>query len=59
MRLVTSKGGKIKKKLKYFLDGNRGVVVMGGDSCSEGCGFESRHHTLDGHILHTFVVKLN
>ena len=23
---------------------NTGLVVMGGDSRSEGCGFESRHH---------------
>ena len=22
-----------------------GIVVMGGDSCSEGCGFETQHHT--------------
>ena len=26
-------------------------MVMGGDSCSEGCGFESQHHILDGHIF--------
>ena len=60
MRLVTSKGGKIKKKLKYFLDGNRGLVVMGGDSCSEGCGFESQCRILDGHDIfsHIFVVKI-
>ena len=25
-----------------------GLVVMGGDSCSKGCGFESRHRILDG-----------
>ena len=25
---------------------------MGGDSCSEGRGFESQHHKLDGHFLH-------
>ena len=29
-----------------------GLVVMGGDSCSEGCGFESRHRILDGHFSH-------
>ena len=29
-------------------------MVMGGDSCSEGCGFESQHCILDGHL---FVVK--
>ena len=26
-----------------------GVVVMGGDSCSEGLGFEYQHHILNGH----------
>ena len=26
-------------------------MVMGGDSCSEGCGFESRHHIFDGHFF--------
>ena len=26
-------------------------MVMGGDSCSKGRGFESRHHTLDGHFF--------
>ena len=28
---------------------------MGGDSCSEGRGFESQHRILDGHL---FVVKI-
>ena len=29
--------------------GSPGLVVMGGDSCSEGRGFKSRHYILDGH----------
>ena len=33
-------------------------MVMGGDSYSEGGGFESRHHLLDGHFSHLFVVKI-
>ena len=33
-------------------------MVMGGDSCSEGRGFESHHRLLDGHISHVFVVKI-
>ena len=33
-------------------------MVMGGDSRSEGCGFESWHHILDGHFSHIFVVKI-
>ena len=33
---------------------------MGGDSCSEGRGFESRHCILDGHHIfsHIFVVRI-
>ena len=34
-----------------------GLVVMGGDSCTEGRGFESCHHILEGHFSHIFVVK--
>ena len=25
-------------------------MVMGDDSCSRGCGFESQRHILDGHL---------
>ena len=38
--------------------GSPGLVVMGGDSCSEGCGFESQHRILDGHVSHLFVIKV-
>ena len=38
--------------------GSPGLVVMGGDSCSEGRGFESQHRILDGHFSHLFVVKI-
>ena len=31
---------------------------MGEGSCSEGHGFESWHHILDGHFLQTFAVKI-
>ena len=35
-----------------------GLVVMGGDSCSKDCEFESRHHILEGHFFtYLFVVK--
>ena len=34
-----------------------GPVVMGGDSCFEGCGFKSQHCTLNGHFSQTFVWK--
>ena len=40
------------------LGGSTGLVVMGGDSCSEGRGFESWHHILDGHFSHIFGVKI-
>ena len=33
-------------------------MVMGGDSCFKGHGFESRHLILDGHFSHKFVVKI-
>ena len=33
-------------------------MVMGGDSCSEGCGFESRHLILDGHFFTYFCCKI-
>ena len=41
-----------------LLGGRPGLVVMGGDPCSEGCGFESQYHILDGHFSHIFFVKL-
>ena len=33
-------------------------MVMGIDSHSKGCGFESQHRKLDGHFSHIFVVKI-
>ena len=33
-------------------------MVMGGDSCSEGRGFESQHSILDGHFL-TYICCKN
>ena len=32
-------------------------MVMGGDSRSEGCGFESRCHILDGHFFTLICCK--
>ena len=41
------------------LGGSPGLVVMGGDSCSKGCEFESRDRILDGHYFtYLFVVKI-
>ena len=40
--------------------GSPGLVVMRGDLCSKGCGFESRCRILDGHNIcsHIFVVGI-
>ena len=45
---------------KLILGGSPGLVFMGGDSCSKGHEFESRHRILDGHdnFSHLFVVKI-
>ena len=43
---------------KGFLGGSPGLVVMKWDSCSEGHGFESQHHILDGHFF-TFICCKN
>ena len=32
--------------------------LRGGDSCSEGCGFESQHCIMAGHFSHLFVVTI-
>ena len=40
------------------MGGSLGLVVIGGDSCYEGCGFESLHRILDGHFSRLFVVKI-
>ena len=34
------------------MGGSLGIVVMGDNSCSAGCGFKSRHRILDGHFSH-------
>ena len=36
-----------------------GLVVMGGDACSECRDFKSQHYILlDGHFSHIFVIKI-
>ena len=42
--------------------GSPGLVVMGGDSCSKGCGFKSQRHILrilDGHYSYLFIINCN
>ena len=34
-----------------------GLVVMGGDSCTEGRGFGSWHHILERHFSQIFIVN--
>ena len=40
------------------MGGSPGLVVMGGDSCSKGCEFESWYRILDEHFAQLFVVKI-
>ena len=47
---------KIKNLCSFRLPWSPGLVVMGEDSCSEGCEFKSRHCILDGHFSHLFAV---
>ena len=42
----------------WKMGGSLGLVVIGGDSCYEGCGFESLHRILDGHFF-TFICCKN
>ena len=42
----------------YLLGGSPGLVIMVGGSCSKGHGFESQHHTLDGHFS-TYICCIN
>ena len=35
-------------ELRNVLGGSPGLVVMLGDSCSRGCGFESQHRLQEG-----------
>ena len=42
---------------KILRGGSPGLVVMGRDSNSKGCGFESRHRLLDGHFFTYFCCK--
>ena len=40
-----------------YMGGSPDLMVMGDDSCSKGCGFESWRHILDGH-LDIFYIDL-
>ena len=40
---------------RLFLGRSPGLVVMGGDSCSEGRGFESQHRSFTGWMFFTLI----
>ena len=42
----------------FLINNSPGLVVMGGDSCSKGRGFESLQHLLDGHFF-TYICCKN
>ena len=47
----------LKIKMEISMGRSPGLVVMGGDLCSKGHGFESRHHILDGlNIFHVYLL---
>ena len=46
------------KKLRQQGKTNKYFPRAGGDSCSKGCEFESRHHILEGHFF-TFICCKN
>ena len=51
-------GNYLERGLESAVNKNcPGLVVMGGDSCSNGHEFEYIHWIVDVHFLHIFVVK--
>ena len=44
--------------IKLNKDGSPGLVVMGRDSRSKGCGFEFQYSMLDGYFSHISVVNI-
>ena len=46
-------------KLANFEGGSPGLMVMGCNSQSEGCGFESKHRILDWQLLDCFLIKIS
>ena len=51
------KGSDSIKLTVFKMGGIPGLVVMGGDSCSEVRGFKSQHHILDGHFFTLICFK--
>ena len=49
---------KKKKNTLACLGGSPDLVVIGGDSCWEGCGFETLHRILDGNFFTLICCKI-
>ena len=45
-------------KVTFYMGRSPGLVVMGGDSCFEGRGFESLHRILDGHFVLITLIQI-
>ena len=59
MRLRKKERKKEREKQRIReVGGSHGLVVMGGDSCSEGRGFESHHSMLDGPFVTYICCKI-
>ena len=48
----------MEQKVQQEQQQSPGLVVIGGDSCYKGDGFESRHHILHGHFF-TYICYKN
>ena len=59
MTSYTRKNKFIILVIIFLLGGSSGLVFMGGDSCSEGRVFESRHHIVEVYYSHfAFLVNI-
>ena len=57
-RIDVSRRPKRTSKIGAQTTVTPGLIVMGGDSCSEGRGLESQQCLLDGHFSHIFAEKI-
>ena len=56
--LVAEYISNVSRRTKTTTQVSPDLLVIGGESCSKGCEFESRQHILDGHIFtYLFVGK--
>ena len=57
-KVTVQLSSSLTSKFSSKSGGSPGLVVMGGDSCSKGRGFESLHHILDGHFFTLICCKI-